>query len=126
MAKIVPATGYSRIAATSVRRRAATSVRRRSTLEELKGEYEPKGLTVAEITRTVRGNRYTYARVWDPKKQKQRDIYLGPVRPQRVRGILTEDDIRQLDKLHAFLENSRHRTWADLLDRIRLAWRHEE
>ncbi len=98
----------------------------RPTLEELRARYEPEGLTVAEITRTVRGNRYTYARVWDRKHDRQRDIYIGPVRPQRVRGILTEDDVRQLDRLHEFLENSRHRTWADLIDRIRLAWRHEE
>lgn len=99
----------------------------RPTLEQLQAEYGARGLTVNEVTKTVRGNRYLYARVWDKRAQAQRDIYLGPVRPKTLRGILTEKDVRSLRTIFKYYDNEgRHPAYTEALGKVLKAYRAEE
>jgi hypothetical protein len=98
----------------------------RPTLESLKAEYAAKGLKVGEVIKTVKGGRYRYARVWDQREDRQRDIYLGPVQPKRLRGILTEKDVRVLRNLLHDRENIGHTSAAEALDKVLKAYDAEE
>jgi len=98
----------------------------RPSLEGLRAEYAAKGLKVGEVIKTVKGSRYRYARVWDQCDQKQRDVYLGPVEPKRLRGILTEHDVSVLQNLLHHQENTRHTSVVDALSKVLAAYKAEE
>lgn len=68
--------------------------------------------------KTVKGNRYRYAIVWNRKTGKQDYIYLGPVEPKRLRGILTEKDVRSLHTLIRFYDDGRHPAYAEALSKV--------
>lgn len=98
----------------------------RPTLEDLKAEYAARGQKVTEILKTVDGNRYRYARVWIPKEQRQRDIYLGPVEPKRLRGLLEQ---KHVDAIRGQLHNAEdtgHATLAEALGKVLEAYEAEE
>ena len=100
--------------------------KQRPTLESLRAEYEKRGLTVSEVIRNVRGGRYRYARVWDQTEQRQREIYLGPVQPKRLRGILTAKDVAALHKLIPRLERSGNTSQLEAVQKVLEAYDAEE
>ncbi len=102
------------------------SVKSRPTLEQLQAEYGAKGLKVNEIVKVIRGNRYVYARVWDQGAQAQRDIYIGPVKPKTLRGILTEKDIKSLHTIMHYYDDGRHPAYAEALGKVLAAYEAEE
>lgn len=99
---------------------------KRATIEELRVNFARQGLSVNEIVKVVRGNRYRYARVWIRLEQRQRDIYLGPVKPKTLRGILNAADVALLHQEVAFHEANRHVARVDLLRKILRAYDAEE
>ena len=99
-------------------------IRVRPTLDTLRVEYAQRGQKVSEVVKVVDGNRYRYARVWNPGDRTRSDIYLGPVEPKRLGGLLTEKDLLNLEKMFGEFHKTRHR-YAETLDRVLEAWRIE-
>ena len=96
----------------------------RPTLDSLRAEYALRGQKVSEVVKVVDGNRYRYARVWNPEERSRSDIYLGPVQPKRLGSLLTEKDLLNLEKMFGEFHKASHR-YAETLDRVLEAWRIE-
>jgi len=99
-------------------------IRVRPTLDALRVEYAQRGQKVSEVVKVVDGNRYRYARVWNPDDRSRSDIYLGPIEPKRLGGLLTEKDLLNLEKMFGEFHKTSHR-YAETLDRVLEAWRAE-
>jgi hypothetical protein len=98
--------------------------RGRPTLDALRAQYAARGQKVSEVVKVVDGNRYRYARVWNPSERTRSDIYLGPVEPKRLGSLLTEKDLLNLEKMFGEFHEAKHR-YAETVDRVLEAWRIE-
>jgi len=93
-------------------------------MDSLRAEYAARGQKVSEVVKVVDGNRYRYARVWNSSERTRSDIYLGPVQPKRLKSLLTENDILNLEKMFGEFHKTGH-GYAETLDRVLEAWRIE-